>query len=132
MPVRAALASGVQVEDLIRELQLFRANSQRRDEKTARLAELLRVSAPARLLGRHRAFAAAAEGQRRFTITVRLTPSLLDALTALNTLLTAVVGPSGAATEPPTAEVLEFRQWVVAEVAAQVAGASPTSCPLPD
>jgi anti-sigma regulatory factor (Ser/Thr protein kinase) len=132
LPVRAALASGVQVEDVVREFQLFGTNGQPSDEESAQLAELLGVSAPARLLGRHNAFVAAADGQARFTFTVRLTPPLLEAFPALNILLTALGERSGSGAEPPSPEVLEFRQWVMDEVARQLAGAGPATCPLPD
>jgi anti-sigma regulatory factor (Ser/Thr protein kinase) len=132
LPVRAALASGMQVEDVMREFQLFRTSDQPGDDETARLAELLRLSAPARLLGRHRAFVAAANGRRRFTFTVRLTPPLLEGFVALNTLLTALGGRGDSGSQPPSAEVVEFREWIMDEVARQLSGATPTTCPLPD
>jgi hypothetical protein len=132
LPVRAAVASGVHVEELVREIQLPGPAVDSDDAAARQLADLLRVSAPARLLGRHAAFAAAARGERRFTIDVTIARDHLAAFVALNDLLATVSRERGIAVVPLTEEVVRFRQWLLEEVGRQLEGASPTACPLPD
>ena len=132
LPVRAAVASGVHVEELVREIQLPGPAVETNDAVARELADLLRVSAPARLLGRHAAFAAAARDDRRFTLDVSLSRDHLTAFGALNELLTAVSRERGIAVIPLTDDVIAFRQWIIEEVLRQLDGLPPTICPLPD
>jgi anti-sigma regulatory factor (Ser/Thr protein kinase) len=131
MPVRAAVGSGVQVEELIREVQL--AGSSVMDEKEfAELRQLLDSSAPARLLGRHAAFSAAAKEQPRFSIDVRLAPRAIAALRQLNAMLTETSARLDTAVVPLPPQVIDFRAWLLEELARQVSGEDPLPCPLPD
>jgi anti-sigma regulatory factor (Ser/Thr protein kinase) len=132
LPVRAAVASGVHVEELVREIQLPGPAVATHDEVARELADLLRVSAPARLLGRHAAFSAAARNERRFTLDVRLSREHLSMFGVLNQLLTAVSLERGIAVIPLTDDVIAFRRWVIGEVTRQSEGSVPTQCPLPD
>jgi hypothetical protein len=119
------------VEELIRDVQLASPAAAMPANQAATLRELLDVSAPARLLGRHAAFRAAAREQRRFDLDVRLSSANIAALGALNTLLheTSHLRAGVARLSP---EVVAFRTWLIEEVVRQAAGGDPTPCPLPD
>jgi anti-sigma regulatory factor (Ser/Thr protein kinase) len=131
MPVRAAVASGVHVEELVRDLQIARGTAAIDASRAAELRELLDVSAPARLLGRHAAFRAAAQNEQRFDLEVRLSPANIAGFAALNTLLTETSAPGPGAARV-SAEVAAFRTWIVQEITRQAAGRAPMPCPLPD
>jgi anti-sigma regulatory factor (Ser/Thr protein kinase) len=129
LPVRAAAASGVQVDDLVRELQLWAPGSAQTDD-LAKLDALLDASAPARLLGRHAALDAAARGLERFDLRVALSATTLAAFGALNELLGEMSDQLGPRVPLP-AVVIEFRGWLVEEIAGQAGGREPAPCPLP-
>lgn len=129
LPVRAAVASGVQVDDLVRELQLSAPGSVRPDE-VAELNGLLDTSAAARLLGRHAALEAAARNLDRFDLRVELSAATMDAFGALNRLLREMSNRLGPVVPLPD-RVVSFRSWLVEEISAQASGAKPTMCPLP-
>jgi hypothetical protein len=131
LPVRAAVGSGIHVEELIREVQLASPTAAIDPDRAATLRELLDVSAPARLLGRHAAFRAAATGQQRFDLDVRLSSANIAALGALNTLLNETSHLRARVTRL-SPEVAAFRAWLVEEVVRQAAGGNPSPCPLPD
>jgi hypothetical protein len=65
LPVRAAVASGVQIDDLVRELQLEPERMNTADR--AVFYRLLERSAAPRLIGRQEAFRAAGQGLRQYT-----------------------------------------------------------------
>ncbi len=132
LPVRAAVSSGVHVEELIREIQLASRTTPIGQADSAALRELLDLSAPARLAGRHAAFSAAANDQPRFSIDVRLSPAAIAAFGELNAMLTEVSGRLGAAAVRLPSEVIDFRGWLVDELARQASGGPPALCPLPD
>jgi anti-sigma regulatory factor (Ser/Thr protein kinase) len=131
MPVHAAVGSGIQVEELIREVQL--AGPAVMDESEfVELRELLDLSAPARLLGRHAAFSAAAKEQPRFSIDVSLSPKAIAALGQLNGMLSETSARLRTTVVSLPPQVIDFRTWVLEEVTRQAAGNDPSSCPLPD
>jgi len=132
LPVGAALSSGVHVEELIREVQLASRTTAIDEAESATLRELLDVSASARLLGRHAAFSAAAKDQPRFSIDVRMSPAAVAAFGELNAMLTEASSRLGAGAVRLPSEVIEFRIWLVEELARQGSGHPPTPCPLPD
>jgi anti-sigma regulatory factor (Ser/Thr protein kinase) len=132
LPVRAAVGSGVHVEELIREIQLASRTEVIDAAEWEQLHTLLELSAPARLLGRHAAFSAAAQDLPRFSLDVRLAPEAIAAFTGLNPLLAEYSARLGATVVPLPPDVIEFRGWLVGEIARQVSGAEPASCPLPD
>jgi len=132
LPVRAAIGSGVHVEELVREFQLASRSSLSDEAELVTLRALLRKSAPGRLLGRHAAFSAAAEDRARFTVEVRLSPASLAAIVELNEVLTERSARLGAAAVALPEEVIEFRRWVAEELARQLSGQAPAICPLPD
>jgi hypothetical protein len=125
MPVRAAIASGIQVDELVRELQLdpSRLDADDRD----RLYELLDLSASPRLIGRQQAFTAAAEGKEHYTLQLTATPAEAAAVGELSELLARLATQGEIETEAVSEEVLSMRGWINAELAAQGSGAAPTA-----
>ncbi len=67
----AAVGSGIQVEDVIRGIQLERDVSAQPDETIGRLFELLDRTASIRLAGRHAALRASARQRARFDLALR-------------------------------------------------------------
>ena len=130
LPVRAAVASGVHVDDLVRELQLAPSTRLPAGD-VARLYELLDASAPGRLHGRHFALDAAARGQDRCDMRVALTPDALRAFAELNDLLDEATATVGQRAVPLPAPVAAFRRWILEEVQSQLGGHAPAPCPLP-
>ena len=126
LPVRAAVASGVQVDELVRGLQLG-AHSDPVDTKwLEELYPLLDLSAALRLAGRHAALHAAAQSLARFDLQLHTGAEALGALGDLNRLLERATNAG------ISREVEEFRAWLQDEVAHQTAGHPPRPCTLPD
>jgi anti-sigma regulatory factor (Ser/Thr protein kinase) len=125
MPVRAAIASGIQVDELVRELQLdpSRLDADDRD----RLYELLDRSASPRLIGRHQAFMAAAEGKQHFALQLTATPAEAAAVGELSELLARLATQGEIEAAAVSEEVLSMRGWINAELAAQGSGAMPSA-----
>jgi hypothetical protein len=61
-----------------------------------------------------------------------LSPAAIAAFGELNAMLTEVSGRPGAAAVPLPSEVIDFRGWLVDELARQASGGPPALCPLPD
>ncbi len=127
VPVRAAIASGAQVDDLLRQLQL--SPGLLSDDDRAAFYRLLERSAGPRLTGRHEAFRAAGQGLERYTFELPVSPDEASATMELTRLLhhaaaLDVIQPL--AVEP---EVEALRRWLAHEVAAQHRGAPPTPYP---
>jgi hypothetical protein len=133
LPVRAAVASGIQTEEVIREIQLDPDSVEGQSPGDIdRFFDLVGRSAPVRLAGRHAALRAAASGQERFDLTFRTT---LDALVALPVLAQALASfelGHGLPLPVLTDEVMAFRAWLNDEVVQQRAGHEPARCPLPN
>ncbi|HVU61208.1 MAG TPA: ATP-binding protein [Mycobacteriales bacterium] len=127
MPVRAAIASGIQVDELVRELQLDRARLDAADRD--QLHALLDRSAGPRLVGRQQAFNAAAEGKQRYAMALRTTLAEAGALAELSALLARLATQSEIEAAAVGAEVLALREWINSELVAQSAGAAPTPYP---
>ena len=126
LPVRAAVASGIQTDEAAREVQLAELVRPTTDTPHALLLALLDESAPLRLSGRFAALRAAAEDRQRFDLEVVVTDESLAAVAELAEQLR----DRGVA-ELPTPEVVAFRQWLSEETIAQRRGADPRRCPLP-
>ncbi len=124
MPVRAAIASGIQVDELVREVQLHQ--SQLAPHDLDLLRSLLERTARPRLVGRHAAFAAAADEEQTYTLQLTATEDEAEAMAQLGPLLgrLAVEGRFEAAAVDD--EVIAMRAWVNSEITAQSAGAAPT------
>jgi hypothetical protein len=125
LPVRAAVASGIQTDEAAREVQLAELAEPTTDTPQARLLALLDESAPLRLAGRFAALRAAAENRDRFDLEVVVTEASLRALGTLAELLRS----RGTASLTP--EIEAFRQWLSDETLAQRRGDDPRPCPLP-
>ncbi|MEY2424439.1 MAG: phosphoserine phosphatase RsbU/P [Actinomycetota bacterium] len=116
LPVRAAIASGVDVEDAIRDVQLGPA-----DDRAGALLTLVDRTAPLRLAGRHAAMHAAGQNLLRFDLELDATSDALAALGELNRVL--------ADQRVPSADVVAFRAWLGDETRRQLDGKPPTSFP---
>jgi anti-sigma regulatory factor (Ser/Thr protein kinase) len=126
LPVRAAVASGIQTDEAAREVQLAELARPTTGTPQARMLELLDESAPIRLAGRFAALRAAAEDRDRFDLEVVVTDASLQAVAALAKELLA-----GGTASPPSAEVQAFRRWLSEETVSQRRGGEPRRCPLP-
>jgi anti-sigma regulatory factor (Ser/Thr protein kinase) len=126
LPVRAAVASGIQTDEAAREVQLAELARPTVGTPEARMLELLDESAPLRLAGRFAALRAAAEDRDRFDVEVVVTDDSLLAVGELARLLA----------DRPTAPTVDehvraFRRWLSDEALHQRAGGEPRPCPLP-
>lgn len=129
MPVRPAVASGVQVDELVREIQLG-ASGAGDASLLARLYRLLDVSAPARLSGRHAALRAAGRHEDRFDLVLDTPLTTLTAVGDLNQLLEELSRRRGTWAEIAP-EVAAYRLWLREETTRQLRGELPQDCPLP-
>jgi anti-sigma regulatory factor (Ser/Thr protein kinase) len=127
LPVRAAVASGIQVDDLVRQIQLDGEPPD--DASLGGLFELLDRSTDVRLTGRNAALRAAAEGGRRFDLRFRAPTDALAATAELAPLLLELGTRHGPEARVP-GEVAEFRAWLNLELARQLRGDPPSACPL--
>ena len=127
LPVKAAVASGVQIDDLVRELQLDPDRMSVADRGT--LHQLLQRSAAPRLIGRQEAFRAAAKGLDRYTLELDVSPDDVAAVSELMEVLQrlAVEYNLDAVKVPP--EVDAMREWLPGEVMAQFQGRAPSAFP---
>jgi hypothetical protein len=127
LPVRTAVASGIQVDDLVRQIQLDDLSVD--DVVLGGLFELLDRSADVRLTGRNAALRAAALGHRRFDLGFRAPADSLAATAELSPLLVELGSRHGAESRVAD-DVAEFRAWLNQELAAQLTGGGPSVCPL--
>jgi anti-sigma regulatory factor (Ser/Thr protein kinase) len=125
MPVRAAIASGVQVDELVREIQL--RQSQLAPTDLDLLMDLLERSARPRLLGRQAAFRAAAAGESTYTLETSSTSDEIAAMSQLGPLLAELAHEGRIEAAAVNEDVLEMRAWINKEIAAQIQGAAPTT-----
>jgi hypothetical protein len=127
MPVRAAVASGMQVDEIVRSHQL----GERGTDASALpdLYRLLEVSAGPRLAGRHAALRAAGREALRFDLDLNTSMAALVGLGELNGLLERLARSSAA--RPAGDDVVAYRAWLRAETARQLRGEPPEACPLP-
>jgi anti-sigma regulatory factor (Ser/Thr protein kinase) len=130
LPVRAAVASGIQTDEAAREVQLQELGSPTVGTPSARLLELLDETARLRLAGRYAALRAAAEEHDRFDLEVLITDELMVATAELARLL-ADWPAHPSSTEPLEHDVAAFRRWLGEEAVHQRDGGEPRPCPLP-
>lgn len=127
LPVRAAIASGAQVDDLLRQLQL--SPGQLSEEDRAAFHRLLERSAGPRLTGRHEAFRAAGEDLEQYTCELPVSPDEALATMELTRLLRQAVERGIIQPFDVGPEVERLRNWLAHEVAAQHRGEPPTPYP---
>jgi hypothetical protein len=130
MPTRAAVGSGIQVEDVIRSIQLERDAATQPDETMARLFVLLDRTGSIRLAGRHAALRASARRRVRFDLALRAEIDALVALGELSRFLRDLGDLLSVPVSPASEAVIEFREWLNEETARQQTGERPTPCPL--
>lgn len=126
MPVRAAVASGMHLDGVVRELQLGAGDPG--DETLDQLYALLDESAPVRLEGRRKALQAASRDEPRFNLTIHTSRRTLDAVARLNELMGELAGTRRSVAAPTG--VRAFRAWLRDEAQRQVRGVPPQPCPL--
>jgi hypothetical protein len=127
-----AVASGIQVDDLVRQIQLDGVSFD--DISLGGLFDLLDRSADVRLTGRNAALRAAALGHRRFDLGFRAPADALVATAEVAPLLLELGARHGAESRVSD-EVAEFRAWLNQELVAQLEGRGedgrrPSVCPL--
>lgn len=120
LPVRAAIASGLHVDNATRDL--LSALLEDPTDEAKEILALIDQSASLRLAGRHAAMHAASRNELEFDFEVDANNDTLRALGALNDALRR----RAPGRTPPSAEVVEFRQWLVDETERQRAGAEPS------
>lgn len=127
VPVRLAIASGVQVDELVRELQLDPGLLDQPERET--FFTLLERTAAARLAGRHAAFRAAADRRETYTIDYPVGPDDLVALSQLAGFLARIATDRRIEAGPVDPGVLAMRRWINQQATAQLAGGHPTPYP---
>ena len=127
LPVRAAIASGLQVDDLVREVQLDPARMSPDDLEI--FYRLLERSASPRLVGRQEAFRAAGRGADRYTLELSVSPDELAAVGELVEILERMRERSNLDAVQTSAEVEAMRAWLPGEIAAQYQGREPSPFP---
>jgi hypothetical protein len=118
------VASGLQIDDLVRELQLDPERMSPGDRQI--FHRVLQRSAAPRLIGRQAAFRAAAKGLDRYTLELDVSPDELAALGEVTGVLQrlAIQSNLDAVKVPP--EVEAMREWLPGEVMAQFRGQPPS------
>lgn len=126
LPVRAAIASAIDVEDAIRDVQL--QDPARRNAATEALLSLVERTASLRLARRHAAMQAAGENRLRFDLEVDASDDALAVTEELNRALADRPRPPRGA-PGPSPEVLALRAWLRDEAWRQRQGQPPTPFP---
>jgi anti-sigma regulatory factor (Ser/Thr protein kinase) len=127
LPVRAAVASGMHLDGIVRELQLGATAVDQAD--LDRLYRLLDRSASVRLEGRRLALQAASRDEQRFDLTVRTSYDALVAVREVDELMRELASNPRTLQLPPA--VAAFRAWLRDEAERQLRGEAPRPCPLP-
>lgn len=127
LPVMAAIASGIQIDDLVREVQLDPGRIQ--PGELANFYGLLERSARPRLIGRQTAFDAASEGLEHYSLELAVTAEELRAVSELVTFLEEIAHWSDLDSGKVSADVDAMRAWLPGELAAQFAGRPPSPFP---
>ena len=132
LPTRAAVSSGIQVEDVVRGIQLELVGEVvGPDNRVGRLFDLLDRTASIRLSGRHAALIASAATESRFDFNVWTDVDALVGLGELSRFLRDIGDVLAVPIARPSDEVNEFREWLNQETSRQLAGEGPTRCALP-
>jgi anti-sigma regulatory factor (Ser/Thr protein kinase) len=132
LPTEVAIESGVQIEDLVRAIQLEHGPVMPEEKTVGHIYELLLSTAADRLAGRDAVMWAMAEDRAVFDLEVE---STLESLRDLAELWQMLDDPSALldiAPPPPSERVAEFRRWIRQEALRQVAGGSPRPYGTPE
>lgn len=132
MPTLVAVESGIQVEDVVRSIQLEHGPLPPAGDVVGRLYELLLSTAADRLAGRHAALWASAEDRASFDLQVETTVEAMHDLGELSRLLENPGALLAIAPPPPPERVVSFRRWLREETALQIRGGAPQSFRAPE
>jgi anti-sigma regulatory factor (Ser/Thr protein kinase) len=127
LPTKIAIESGVQIEDVVRAIQLEHDPVSNAQGTVARLYQLLLSTAADRLAGRDAVVWASADGRTEFDLEV---VTNLEAMRDLGELWGMLDDPSGLleiTPPPPTERVVMFRNWIRHETSRQLRGEAPRS-----
>lgn len=127
LPTATAVASGVQVDDVVRAIQLEHGATHPEDAAVGRLYQLLLSTAAERLEGRHAALWASAEDQPTFDFEVITTVEAMRDLGELSRMLENPDAFISIAPPKPPGELTPFRRWLQNETARQLRGEAPRS-----
>jgi hypothetical protein len=125
VPTVTAVESGVQVEDVVRGIQLEHGAVPPDDPVLERFYELLLITAADRLAGRHAALWAAAEDRPTFDLEVVTTKEAMRDLGELSRMLAYPSALLAIAPPQPMEDVVLFRRWLQQETARQLGGEVP-------
>lgn len=132
LPTRVAVESGVQIEDLVRAIQLEHGPVGPEEDTVRHIYELLLSTAADRLAGRDAVMWALAEERDTFDLEVTTT---LEAMRDLGELWRMLGNPSellDIAPPPPSERVQEFRGWIRTEALRQLGGNAPRPYGTPE
>jgi anti-sigma regulatory factor (Ser/Thr protein kinase) len=127
LPTKIAIESGVQIEDVVRAIQLEHDPVANAEGTVARLYQLLLSTAADRLAGRDAVVWASADGRAEFDLEV---VTNMEAMLDLGELWSMLDDPSGLleiTPPPPTERVVMFRNWIRSETGRQLRGEAPRS-----
>jgi hypothetical protein len=132
LPTRVAIESGVQIEDLVRSIQLEHGPVTPEEDTVGQIYQLLLSTAADRLAGRDAVLWAFAENRETFDLEVVTT---LEAMRDLGELWGMLNDPSGLLDippPPPSERVMDFRRWIRAESLRQLSGNAPRAYGAPE
>ncbi|HEY9556756.1 MAG TPA: ATP-binding protein [Acidimicrobiales bacterium] len=127
LPVRTAVANGMHLDGLVREVQLGVADVEPDD--VSRMYALLDDSATVRLEARRRSLQAGSLEEPRFDLELDTSYPALLAVAELYDLIGGLVSERRTGALPEG--VPELRAWLHDEAARQLQGEEPRPCPLP-
>jgi anti-sigma regulatory factor (Ser/Thr protein kinase) len=127
VPVRAAVASEMQVDDVVRQVQLNPGLLG--PDETESFFSLLDRSSGLRLSGRHAALVAAGQGRLHLDLELPVTRDGVVATGAFHRLLTGLAERPGFVDGPLAPDVVVLRSWLAAEATRQVDGGDPERYP---
>jgi anti-sigma regulatory factor (Ser/Thr protein kinase) len=131
LPTLVAVESGVQVEDIVRAIQLEHEPVAPEEGPIGRLYQLLLSTAADRLAGRHAALWASAEDRASFDLEIETTIEAMRDLGELSQLLEEPSAFLSIAPPPPPDRVVLFRRWLREESGRQIRGYAPRSYESP-
>lgn len=127
LPTTVAVESGVQVEDVVRAIQLEHGPVLSDQGAIGRLSHLLLSTAADRLAGRYRALWAYSEARATFDLEVVTTMEAMRQLGELSRMLEDPGALLAIAPPPPPERVVLFRRWLQNETARRLRGEAPRS-----
>jgi hypothetical protein len=128
LPVRSVVASGMQVDELVQDIQLHQVGDSALD--TDDVDRLFDHSADVRFAGRPGALRAAAASRTRFDLDLATTLSTVRSAGKLRELLGELSGRYSLFSAAVDQEVADLREWLTLKIRSQLSGEAPRTCPL--